>query len=128
MVFRFVLRTIITRKQATALFSGADKSAAVFVVEAVGVRFFAPGTTPEMPLRRPLAERRKAGSDPVKPLDAFSVPAAPSTPSGAERGVSRSDRRPRRGCRTRWFTLVSVLAKVVVRVVHLAKGASSHEW
>lgn len=45
------------------------------------------GSLPRVPPQkcrfgRPLAERRKAGIDTVKPLDAFSVPAASSTPSG----------------------------------------------
>ncbi len=43
------------------------------------------GSLPRVPpqkcrFERPLAERRKAGTDPVKPLDAFSAPAASSYP------------------------------------------------
>jgi len=48
------------------------------------------GSLPRVPpqkcrFERPLAERRKTGTDPVKPLDTFSVPAASSIPEG-ERG------------------------------------------
>ena len=43
-----------------------NNSAAAFVVEAVGVRFFAPGTTPEMPLRAATCREAQGGHRPCE--------------------------------------------------------------
>ena len=57
-----------------------NNSAAVFVVEAVGVRFFAPGTTPEMPLRAATCREAQDGHRPCEAAGHLSVPAASSCP------------------------------------------------
>ena len=52
-------------------------STGVVVVDAVGAEVLCPGYhRKKCRFERPLAERRKTGTDPVKPLDTFSVPAA----------------------------------------------------
>ena len=54
----------------------------LFVVEAVGADVLCPGYhRKKCRFERSLAERRKTGIDPVKPLDTFSVPAASSIPA-----------------------------------------------
>jgi len=56
-----------------------NNSATVFVAEAVGAEVLCPGYhRKKCRFERPLAERRKTGTDPVKPLDTLSVPAASS--------------------------------------------------
>ena len=71
-----------------------NNSSRVFVVEAVGVRFFAPGTTPEMPLRAATCREAQDGHRPCEAADTISVPAASSSASIGGELLSTATPRP----------------------------------
>lgn len=60
----------------------------MFVVAAVDVRFFAPGTTPEMPLRAATCREAQGGHRPCEAAGHLSVPAASSCPGSGRRVAS----------------------------------------
>ena len=72
--------------------AGRNNPAGVVVVEAVGVRFFAPGTTPEMPLRAATCREAQDGHRPCEAAGHLSVPAASSCLGGSGRRVASDAR------------------------------------